>query len=167
MATNIISQDELKALLHYDPDTGVFTWRVNRKGGVKVGDTTGYIAKNGYVQIGVSNKLYYAHRLVWLYVYGVWPEYDIDHIDGVRANNKLVNLRKATRTENNQNTRKDSTNVSGLRGVYWHRAAQKWCAEIAVKGKKTYLGLFNTKELAHEAYLKAKETLHEFQPTPR
>ena len=167
MATNIISQEELKSLLHYDPETGVFTWKVNRKGGAREGKTTGYKSKIGYVQICVNAKLYYAHRLAWFYVYGIWPNNDIDHINGLKYDNRLCNLRRATRTENNQNTEKYSNNVSGLRGVYWHKAAQKWCAEIKVNGKKTYLGLFDTKELAHNAYLKAKAELHEFQPTPR
>ena len=167
MATGIISQDELKALLHYDPDTGVFTWKVNRKGGVKAGDITGYEARNGYIQIGVNSKVYLAHRLAWLYVNGIWPECDIDHINGQRFDNKIINLRLATRTENNQNRTAKSNNKSRYLGVYWHKAAQKWAAEIKLSGKKVYLGLFTTPELAHEAYVQAKALLHEFQPTLR
>lgn len=162
-----ITQNELKELLHYDPETGVFTWKVDRGSRYKAGSRAGSVGSYGYREIRLSNKLYKEHRLVWLYVYGVWPEFELDHINGVTGDNRLCNLREATSLENKQNASIRSDNTSGHTGVCWHKRARKWMAYIAVNNKIKYLGLHKTIDEAKEAYLKAKEELHTFNPTVR
>lgn len=160
-----MNSEKLKELLHYDPETGVFIWKVNRGGKAQAGTIAGRTDGHGYRQICVCSTMYMAHRLAWLYVYGVLPKQQIDHINGIPDDNRIRNLREATQLENNQNNIKYSNNKSGYLGVCLYK--QKWMAQIQTNGKKKYLGLFNSKEEAYAVYLKAKEALHEFQPVPR
>lgn len=157
---SLVTHDELKRILNYDPESGIFRWKVDVGNGVKKGDVTGDKKSTGYFRIGLKSKIYQAHRLAWFYVYGIWPEKQIDHINGDRSDNRIVNLRQATNSENNCNKTKYSNNVSGYKGVSWHKQAGKWCAEIWKNYKKEYLGLFNSPEEAYEAYCKAAEELH-------
>lgn len=113
----MLTQAKLKELLEYDPISGVFRRKINI-GGAKIGDIAGTDNGDGYMKIRVAGKSYKAHRLAWLYVMGRWPKNDIDHINGVRCDNRIINLREATRAENKQNTRKaNSNNRTGLLGV--------------------------------------------------
>lgn len=159
-----LTQDELKSLLAYDAVTGVFTWRVSRPTKIKPGDVAGNVTSKGYVTIGVKGKLYRAHRLAWLYLYGRWPVNEIDHINRIRSDNRIVNLREADRFVNTQNTTLQCNNKSGFRGVGWHKHRKAWRARISVKGKMKELGYFSTCEKAAEAYLKASIMLHLFRP---
>lgn len=163
----MLTAERLREALHYDHETGVFTWRSRTSNRVKIGDIAGAIDLNGYRLIGVDGRLYKAHRLAWLYVYGRWPVKQIDHINGVRDDNRFANLREATSGENHQNITRRSDNTSGFIGVTWHRQNMKWMAQIRVDGRYHYLGCFNTSEEANAAYLKAKADLHTFQPVPR
>lgn len=162
-----MTSEKLKELLHYDPETGVFIWKVDRRGPAKAGTIAGRIKDNGYRDISVYSKRYQAHRLAWLYVYGVWPKEQLDHINGLPDDNRISNLREATNAENNQNIGKYSNNTSGYIGVDRQHKTNKWRARIQVDRVPTCLGLFDTPEEAYAAYLKAKEALHEFQPVPR
>lgn len=108
----------------------------------------------GYVVIGVDRRLHYAHRLAWLYVYAAWPRRYIDHINGCRADNRLVNLRDVTQSENSANRC-----VRPLQGVYKPKNSGRYAAEIKCQGKKTFLGMFDTAEAAHKAYCAAAETM--------
>ncbi len=156
-----LTQTRLVELLVYDEQTGVFTWRVARPA-CKLGGVAGSTKLGGYRRIGIDNHMYLAHRLAWLYVTGAWPIHGIDHRDGNPGNNAFCNLREATLGENAQNLKKRDvpfTGVSAKRG--------KWQAQINADGKYIYLGLFDTPELAHQAYLEAKAKLHKFQPVPR
>lgn len=162
----MVAQSRLKELLHYDPETGVVTWRATR-GGVRAGTVAGSTNHNGYLQIGVDGRDYLVHRLVWLYVHGDWPKHQIDHINGVRADNRIANLREATNAENNQNLAIRPHNTSGFMGACWDSERRKWLAQIRADGKRKYLGRFDTPEVAHAAYLSAKSELHTFQPTMR
>lgn len=162
-----LTQSRLKELLHYNPDTGLFTWKVSLSKRVKVGDIAGTVKNPGYLRIRIDGKPYYAHRLAWLYVYGAWPKDQIDHINGERTDNRICNLREATNAENQQNRKKQINNVSGYPGVYWNKSGQKWQARIKINSKTKYLGLFETPEAGHHAYLAAKAELHKFQPIPR
>lgn len=159
-----LTQEYLKEVLHYDPETGIFTWRSSGKGR-KLGRPAGALHKKlGSVQLFVGGRLYYAHRLAWLYMTGSWPREHIDHIDGDPSNNRWVNLREATNAENLQNqrhARKDNLS-SGLLGVTWHKQGRKFMAQISVDEKRIYLGLHETAQEAHQAYLKAKRELHPF-----
>jgi hypothetical protein len=152
----------LSGVLTYDPDTGIFTWRVSTGPRAKVGAVAGALSKDGYIQIRVDGRLYKAHRLAWLWVTGKGPASEVDHINGSKSDNRLCNLRLATPAENQQNQRcshRDSK--SGLLGVTRHR--NRWLARITVGGKNEHLGTFDTPELAHAAYLAAKALYHPFQ----
>jgi hypothetical protein len=160
-----LTADRLRELLHYDPETGVFTWRVKRRC-VEAGAAAGSISPSRYRTIMVAGKNYQAHRLAWLYTTGEWPAEDIDHINGVRSDNRIANLRTCTRAQNSQNTCKRS-NRSGARGVWWHARAQKWAAGITVNYKAHHLGLFDDIESASAAYVDAKARFHTFHPEVR
>jgi hypothetical protein len=151
----MLTQNDLKDLLHYDPDTGVFTWLVSR-GTVRAGAEAGalHTKRNGkkYRQIMLFGKNYKAHRLAWFYVHAEFPSGEIDHIDGNGLNNKLDNLRAVTRTENCKNLRIPKHNTSGYPGVSWHKRRQKWRADININGKQKHLGLFENIDDAAEAY---------------
>lgn len=146
-----LTQERLKYFLNYDEGTGVFKWRFNRKG-LFAGQVAGSISKDsGYVCIRIDNRLYRAHRLAWLYVYGVWPDDCIDHINHNRQDNRICNLREATKQDNQQNLSKNSANTSGVTGVSFYAAYSKWAAEIWVKKSKIFLGYFDNIEDAAEA----------------
>ena len=138
----MITQSELKELLSYNPETGVFT-RVKNSGRAKVGDVAGCKdSSNGYIAICVQNKRYRAHRLAWLYVSGKFPKDQIDHINHDRADNRFANLREASNQENHKNTSIQKNNTSGVAGVNWHKASGKWKARIKVSQEDIHLGLF-------------------------
>jgi len=152
-----MTQDELKQHLHYDPETGVFTWRdrshlpdvgynVNCR---TKGKVAGCINKAGYWRINIHGKTYRAHRAAWLYVHGYMPE-EVDHIDGCRTNNRLVNLRAVNRAENAKNMRRMPRNTSGVSGVHFNQAGQVWVAGITVNQKRIHGGRFKTKPEAIE-----------------
>ena len=160
-----LTAERLRELLSYDADTGIFRRKTSR-GGQKAGTGVSYLNKvNGYVYAGLDGKRRLAHRLAWLYVYGEWPLHDIDHVNGLRSDNRLCNLREATRSENLQNIRLTSRKNSscGLLGATWDKNKGKWTAQISNQGKRKFLGRFETPEDAHRAYLKAKVRLHPFQ----
>ena len=100
MNQNSLSQKYLREALHYDPDTGIFTWKVATASCVKVGAEAGCVKNDGYRAIGMGGKSYKAHRLAWLYVHGEWPKEQIDHINHIRTDNRMENLRPASGGEN-------------------------------------------------------------------
>ena len=155
-----LSQTELKEHLHYCPASGVFT-RMNTKGGRVSGTVAGSLEPRGYIIISVNKVMYRAHRLAFLYMTGVHPAGEVDHIDGVKDNNKFANLRITDRAGNCQNlvaARKDSK--LGLLGVSFNKASGKYVAQIQVSGVKTGLGYFDTPEAARLAYVQAKQEMH-------
>lgn len=156
----MITQPRLKELLSYDPDTGVFTWAVNRFR-ARVGMVAGSLHGEGYRKIKLDGIDYLEHRLAWLYVTGAFPQEDTDHINGNRADNRIVNLRDVSRTTNMHNERAPRTNgTSGFLGVSWVSSRKKWRAKITVGSKRKTIGEFSSPEAAHEAYLNAKRVLH-------
>ena len=163
----MITQQRLKEALEYDAASGMLRWRMPASRAVKPGQLAGRVSNRGYRQIMVDGVRYAAHRLVWLWHHGAFPEGEIDHRNGARDDNRIENLRVASRSENQQNiagAQKD--NKTGFLGVSFH-AGNRWRAQISHDGRKRYLGLFSSPEDAHAAYLKAKATLHTFQPTLR
>lgn len=139
-----ITHTELLSLVSYDPLTGVFIRR-------NTGKITGYKNKDGYLQIRLNNKLYYAHRLAWFYIHGVWATF-VDHRENPRSNNKITNLRDSTRRQNNRNSKPKCTNTSGFKGVSLHKALGKWEAGITVDLQKIVLGYFTDPLDAARAY---------------
>ena len=156
----MLTQSELRALLDYNPDTGAFTWR-NGRSNMATGAVAGTNHNQGYVQVSVGDKLYLAHRLAFLWMTGEWPAYQVDHINGDRADNRWINLRNATNQENAHNHGElPRHNTSGFLGVSYYKRDGSWQGRIQVDGRKRHLGYFATPELAHAAYLKAKHELH-------
>lgn len=161
MSKNIIplTADRLRELLYYNPETGVFVWRV-QKGRRLPGDRAGHRKSNGYVEICIDQVVHYAHRLAWLLTKGCWPTDLLDHRNGVRHDNHIDNLREANNTANNQNQRRASKNNKlGLLGVSRHKSG-RYIAFICVARRTQYLGLYDTPEAAHAAYVVAKQALH-------
>jgi hypothetical protein len=158
----MLTAERLRELLDYDPLTGVFLWRVTRgravagavAGHMETGDRT-----RGYWVIMIDRKLYRAHRLAWFYVHGAWPQDEIDHRNLVRQDNRMANLRQATRSQNRANYRLRPQN-SGMKGITYRRKTGKWQAQIQVEGKKINIGSFLKPEEAHAAYRSA--ALHHF-----
>lgn len=150
--------DEIRNFLSYDAETGLFTWEV-RRGRVPAGATAGTMDNKGYIAISFLGVRALAHRIAWFYVYGHWPVSYIDHIDGNRSNNRISNLRCVSMGVNNQNLKSArSDNVAGLLGVSRH--GRGFRAVIHLNNKQHYLGIFDTAEEAHSAYLWAKRNLH-------
>jgi len=157
------TREEVLALLDYDPETGIFRWKIesNSHGGkIHPGDEAGTV-KDGYVQITVFGRQYRAHHLAWLIVTGEWPPADreIDHENRNRADNRWRNLRLAVRAQNIMNSAPRRDNKSGHKGVSWRRDIQKWHARISVRGRILLLGNFDTIEEA-AAVRKEAERLH-------
>lgn len=163
MAQQTISQARLKALLNYDPDTGVFTWKVNRRPTIRIGDIAG-CERRGYWVLKVDQHVYFSHRLAWLYVHGVWPTGDIDHINRIRDDNRLSNLRECSRAENCQNTTARKSNTSGHKGVSWVAQRQKWVAQIVINGKNVNLGRYSSIEDAIAARRAAEQAHYTHAP---
>lgn len=156
-----LTAERLREVLDYDPATGLFTRKVRTARNVQVGDVAGSLNGKGYICIRVDGRSHKAHRLAWLYVHGVWPQSGIDHINGIKDDNHIINLREATHSDNQQNLRKPhADNKIGLLGV--SRSQGKFKAQIKVYGKVRTIGRFHTPEAAHAAYLKAKRQLHPF-----
>lgn len=156
-----LTQDRLKQLLHYEPETGIFTWRVERPRG-RIGKPAGTIKRDGYVHIGVDYNRYFAHRLAFLYMTGEMPEpkQHVDHINSNTVDNRWANLRLATSSQNQMNVLMWSSNTSGYKGVSWHKGEGRWRACIRVKGKRKYLGYFDTAEQGYAAYCEAAKLHH-------
>lgn len=160
MKNNPVSQKRLRELLDYDNVSGIFTWRVT-KSNKKSGEVAGSINRWGYIVIGIDRQIYNAHRLVWLYAHGELPSGHVDHINGIKTDNRIVNLRHVSCSENQHNqTRLSANNRSGFKGVSFYKPNGKWRAQIGLRGKRLYLGQYNTAEEAYSAYQAAKISYH-------
>lgn len=141
---NHISQQKVLEYLQYDPDSGEFRWKVSSNGRIKVGQLAGCLELTGYIKIRIEGKAFGTHRLAWIAVNGEVGDSFIDHINGDRADNRISNLRVATRVENSRN-RRNQKNISGQRGVYWNKPYGKWQASGFKDGKLISLGYFEDK----------------------
>ena len=164
-ALQLPPQELLLEHFEYNPDTGVVTLIKARSTNTdinKVGNPVGTLSNRGYLIVCLNNKRYLLHRIIYKMVTGEEPTF-VDHRDGNPMNNKWTNLRSATQQQNNSNTTLRSDNTSGLKGVSWNKSSQKWKSTICKDGSTIHLGLYNTKEEAHEAYCnKGKELFGEF-----
>lgn len=157
----MLTHDRLLEVLSYDPETGVFSWKVAR-GCRKPGEEPNCTDRYGYKVIRVDGRLYRSHRLAWMYVNGCMPSFEIDHINGVRCDNRICNLRLANRIQNTRNSSIRIDNRSGVRGVTWDNTRQKWVAAIKVNGKKIQLGRFDSVDEAASARINSEHLHGEF-----
>ncbi len=156
------STSSLKTYLSYDPSTGDITWKKGRGRRAKIGTKAGYLDSYGYLCIGLKGKYYKAHRVAWLLFYGRWPKDQLDHINQIKADNRIVNLREADNSLNQRNTGVRKDNTSGLSGVNWDIAHCLWIARIMIEGKRVYLGGF--KSLFEAAAIrKSTENIHGYR----
>lgn len=153
-----LTVERVRHLLAYDPVDGVLRWKpvddLNPR--VFPGQIAGSTNGRGYVHVSVDGHLYFVHRLIWFHVFGEWPKDQIDHKDLDKTNNRLDNLREANNSQNNTNV--VCTNVLGIKGV--SKIGKRWKASIGKDGRTHYLGVFNTPEAAHAAYMEAAVRLH-------
>ena len=153
--------ERLKYLLSYDELTGVFRWNSTAYKKVR-GKVAGTEHQKGYRKVFVDGCRCYSHRLAWFYVYGVIPIGEVDHIDGDPSNNRISNLRDVTKSVNMQNRKTAKrTSKCGYLGVSWSKRNKKWIAQIALDGKKTRIGGYDTAIEAYDAYLARKREIHE------
>ena len=160
MQKNKLTQKRLKELLDYNPENGIFVWKVAKAKSVRIGCVAGTTNKDGYIEIGIDYNRYLAHRLAWFYVYGYFPEHDIDHINRIKTENFIDNLREVSNQCNQRNTGNRNNNTSGVKGVSWHKDREKWMAYIAVNQNIKYLGLYNELSNAVCARLMAEQCLN-------
>jgi len=158
----VTEREEFEAImeqLEYDAQTGIFRWKKS-KGRASSGSVAGYARPNRYVSIKVNGKQYSGHRLAWIISYGVDPELEIDHINNDPHDNRLSNLRLATREQNSFNTPIGRRNKSGVKGVYFDKNENKWAAEITTNGRRILVGRFKSIELAEAAIKEKRLDLH-------
>ena len=162
MKRMILTQERLKELLHYDPNTGNFIWLVRTSNRFCVGDVAGSLSNKGYKYTQIDGCKYRASRLAWFYMTGEWPKDQVDHFNTIRNDDRWCNLREATNRINAQNKRKaQNNNKTGFLGVSPAHDYKGFIAQITFNGEVQYLGTFDTPELAHKAYLDAKRVMHE------
>lgn len=153
----MLTQEYLKSILDYNKETGEFFWKIN-KGKCKKGDkiTT---KRHGYICVGIDYKTYDIHRLAWIYEYGYNPK-EIDHINNIKDDNRIANLRECTRIQNCQNRVDTKNKSSGIRNVHWHKLSGKWQVRIQHNKKRICIGLFDDLELAELVAIEARAKYH-------
>jgi len=149
----MISHEELKQRLSYNELTGAFTWLDSKSNAAPIGSRAGCINKvTGYRQIRLNGETYREHRLAWFWYYGTWPEDQIDHINQIKTDNRICNLRVVSTSGNSQN--------KASKGCCYDKNMQKWKAYISINNKRTHLGYFDTQEEAIAVYKSNKKILH-------
>lgn len=157
--------EEVSQFLSYEPETGVFRWRRVSSKKINVGDIAGWKTALGYRAVVVCGKQVYCHRLAWLFTHGEMPKNQIDHINGIRDDNRPCNLRDVSHKENHQNVCQPGSNR--LAGARWDKTRGLWASSINVDGQHIHLGRFPTAEEAHQAYVSAKIKFHPFASIER
>ena len=155
----MLTQERLKECLSYDPDSGDFVALVDRRL-YKAGDVFRTVNSSGYIRIRIDGVYHYAHRLAWMYVHGEWPPADLDHINRNRVDNRLSNLRLATRRENLRNRSASRSSATGVKGVDYHEGMKKYRVRIRSEGRRITIGYFGSVEEAALAYEKAAAEHH-------
>lgn len=161
-----IDRETLAACLSYDRNTGVFTWLIpHGRWAIQIGSPAGTLDADGYVKIHLQQRFYRAHRLAWLYEYGEWPAHPIDHINRIRSDNRIDNLRLTNPSANGLNStvprRQNKTGFVGV--VAPTKRIKHWRARITVNYKQIHLGNFDSAEAAYQAHIKAKQELGHLQ----
>lgn len=148
----LIDADVLRSLLIYGPDTGLFINKVTRSSNSKEGDEAGSLQNNGYVSIHINGKKYLAHRLAHLYMMDVWPKNFVDHINGIRTDNRWLNLRECNNSQNMQNLHRTDKNI--------YPNGSGYMVKVSKDNKEFYMGTYRTKEEAREVAIKGRELYH-------
>ena len=151
----MVTRDKLKEIFDYNPENGLFIRLVRTAPIAPAGRIAGSLKDTGYINIVIKGRPYKAHRLAWLYVYGEWPEGEIDHINHIKHDNRIANLRDVSKSENMRNVSIRKSNTSGVIGVTQYPDGKRWRADIRVDSKTMFLGLFDTKEEAITERIKA------------
>jgi len=157
---NMLTQEDLKKILTYDPESGEFTWNLNVRR-MRKGINAGRMDTKGYWTIQFKGSKYQAHRLAWLYIKGSFPDKDLDHIDGDKLNNKFSNLREVEKWQNSWNSKLAKNNKSGVKGISWCVASRKWVARITVRGVVMCLGCSSDKNYLKGVIDKARVEYHD------
>lgn len=147
-----ISHERLKEMLVYDPETGIFTWRIRVSYSVLAGMVAGFVHPSGYRVIRIQRRTYKASRLAWFYVNGAWPNPSVDHRNRIKLDDRIGNLREATQAQQSSNIGVSKRNKCGIKGVFWLACDRVWIAAIQRNKIKRRLGRFQTKEEAAAAY---------------
>jgi len=156
----MLTQEKLKELFRYDPETGNLIWRVRNSNRIKIGAVAGTLTNYGYVSISIEGERHLAHRLIWLLHNGRWPSGEIDHANLIKTDNRIENLRDATHGENARNRPAQSNSSSKIKGVCWDSRHSKWLVQVSSHGKKRHIGRFNTLDEAEAAARLRREELH-------
>ena len=162
MAKTDLTATRLRELLHYDPETGIFT-RLAAVSNIPAGSSFGSAAKNLYLRGHLDGRLYYCHRLAVLYMTGKWPPIDSEHENGNRADNRWGNLRVANRSQNKQNISAATRSASGIRNVYFDKASGRWQVKIMLDYRSKSFGYYSTAQEAGAVAIQAKASIHTFQ----
>lgn len=146
---DVLTRESLQAELTYDPSSGIFT-RNAKRGGRPIGSPAGHLNHCGYIEMNVCGNRVYAHRAAWLYVHGYLPV-EIDHVNRIRSDNRMVNLREVSHEDNMLNVTRDCRSISGVTGVFWSKAHGMWHPRVYYRGKMHCFGYFKSKEEAIRA----------------
>lgn len=156
----IPTAERVREVFDYNPETGLLFWKVSLGDKCVVGQPTSQRpSKIGYLRVRLDGVLYYAHQLIWLHYYGVWPTPQVDHKNTVRHENWVANLRLSTHSQNMMNRRVNSNNKTGIKGVCWDLKAKKFIAQIQKDGERFRIGYFDKKEDAGTAYAAESDRL--------
>lgn len=153
----MLTQDQANAMFEYR--NGDLFWKIKASRKVRIGEKVGSPNDGGYMRTTINYKPYRLHRVIFLMHHGYMPE-NIDHIDGNPSNNKIENLREATKSQNGMNVGIKKNNTSGVKGVCWHKGSSTWRAIVAVNGKQITLGYYKDLERAKESVLAARAVHH-------
>lgn len=155
-----VSYELLTELFIFDPDTGEITHKGSKKNQVRDGQVAGYIENSGYRRITINGRLYAAHKLMWCYVTKKFPDHELDHINLDKSDNRFINLRAVTKSQNCMNRRVRSDSLTGHRGVRFHKSTGLFHARISKNGDRWSLGYFKKLQDALDAYANASLILH-------
>jgi hypothetical protein len=157
---SILTKDYVANLLEYNPETGELRRKISRSSNARVGQIVGTIRPDGYLSVMINGCRYQAHRVAWLLAHGEWPDDVVDHVNGIKTDNRISNLRACSQSENVMNAKTRSNNTSGVKGVCWHKAKNAWHASVCARGRRVFGGYHKNLEDAKRAVMSLREQLH-------